>query len=136
MTIQDVYKIFEFKVIKAILKQTYPWIIDVIIDKDSIRAHNYIALNIKIDPYKLQQETGWEFTPYTLRKIKENFFDNPIGYLSIYEIYQISYIEGKTFKEKIIKIIKQTHESTIIPKELKVPRPFNNYVLNGFIFQT
>ena len=131
MTRQDIYKIYEFKIIKAILKQTYPWIIDVIADKDSIKKYNTVALIIITDPYKLQQETGWEFTPYGLRKLKENLFD-----ASIYDVYEISATEGHTFKEKIRKIIKQTHESTVIPKELKVPPPYNNFMFREFIFQT
>jgi hypothetical protein len=131
MTRQDIYKIYEFKIIKTILKQTYPWIIDVIADKDSIKNYNTIALIIITDPYKLQQETGWEFTFYGLRKLKENLFD-----ASIYDVYEISTKEGYTLKENIRKLIKQTHESTVIPKELKIPSPYNNIILNGFIFQT
>ena len=59
VTPTEVENNYEFKLMKKVLRQEYPWIKDVLVPSDEeINKYNLIFLPIVIDPFILQKEVG------------------------------------------------------------------------------
>lgn len=58
-TLDELNNNYEFKITKRILKQHYPWIIDVKVNEEDLNKYDYtIFIDIYIDVDKLSEDTG------------------------------------------------------------------------------
>jgi 3-dehydroquinate dehydratase len=121
---------YEFKLIKRILKQEFPWIIDVELQNLGLAIYTTIQVHLIINPYKLQQETGWHFKTKFLYDIEDRTVVDQV----LNNIYQISFNEGIDIIKKIEKIMNSIHTSPALPEELKVPERYLKWTVNHLIF--
>jgi hypothetical protein len=127
VTKEEVENSYEFKLIKKILKREYPWIIDILLpSEEEINQYALIFLNVIIDPYILQRETGWQFNTYMKFYFSgnNNFIHThePYAYNTAYltTIYNVPREETNTIQEDIEKTMKQIAKSPAIPEDLKL----------------
>jgi hypothetical protein len=121
---------YEYKVVKRAIKKEYPWVIDVIPpSEDKLNEYNLIFIDLLIDPYKLQQEKGWELVYYLPSHLKAmGRYYSP--YLST--IFDIPYPEGQEIPNEIERMAKSIKQSPALPNDLKLPRD-RNIAISGFV---
>lgn len=127
VTKEEVENSYEFKLIKKILKREFPWIIDVLVPSDEeINNYALIFVNILIDPYMLQRETGWPLNSYMKFYFgTENTFlhtHEPYAYSTSYltTMYDVPREDSNYIQEDIEKTMKQIAKSPAIPEDLKL----------------
>lgn len=127
VTKEEVENSYEFKLIKKILKREFPWIIDVLLPSDEeINEYALIFVNVLIDPYMLQRETGWPLNSYMKFYFgTENTFlhtHDPYAYSTAYltTMYDVPREDSNYIQEDIEKTMKQIAKSPAIPEDLKL----------------
>ena len=127
VTKEEVENSYEFKLIKKILKREYSWILDVNLPSDEeINQYALIFLNVLIDPYMLQRETGWPFNSYMkfyFAGDKNWLHDgNRYYYKTSYltTMYQVPREEVLPIQDNIEDTMKQVAKSPAIPSDLKL----------------
>jgi hypothetical protein len=127
VTKEEVENSYEFKLIKKILKREYPWIIDILLPSDEeINQYSLIFVNVLIDPYMLQRETGWPFNSYMKFYFgTDNTFlhtHEPYAYSTAYltTMYDVPREDSNYIQEDIEKTMKQIAKSPAIPEDLKL----------------
>jgi len=127
VTKEEVENSYEFKLIKKILKREFPWIIDVLLPSDEeINQYSLIFVNVLIDPYMLQRETGWPFNSYMKFYFgTDNTFlhtHEPYAYSTAYltTMYDVPREDSNYIQEDIEKTMKQIAKSPAIPEDLKL----------------
>jgi hypothetical protein len=121
---------YEYKVVKRMIKKEYPWVIDIIPpSEDKLNEYNLIFIDLVIDPYKLQQEKGWELVYYIPRYIKTmgRYYS---AYLST--IFNVPYAEGQEIPNEIERMVRNIKWSPALPQDLKLPKN-RNISVGGFI---
>ena len=127
VTKEEVENSYEFKLIKKILKREFPWIIDVLLPSDEeINQYSLIFVNVLIDPYMLQRETGWPFNSYMKFYFgTDNTFlhtHEPYAYSTAYltTMYDVPREDSNYIQEDIEKTMRQIAKSPAIPEDLKL----------------
>lgn len=110
--------VYEFNVLKKVIKRSFPWIKDIKIGEDSINKYSIIFLDFVIDPWELAKEKDEKVKWYvsTKRYINGEPFWSP---------YLASFFSDSTFarheSSKIERLIEKVSKSPAIPKEMKMP---------------
>jgi hypothetical protein len=119
LTREELYNNYEFRVVKKILKDTYPWIKDVIVeDPNKINQYNLLFVDIMIDPYELAQQTDEPVAKYIGSTAFANYFSSP--YLSTFFTSDL-----KTYnkiQDEIDQTLASIHSSSALPSHLKLPK--------------
>lgn len=120
MTREELYNNYEFRVVKRILKDTYPWIKDVIVDdSNNINQYNIIFVDLMIDADQLSQETGGEIMSFVKSSIFYDYFSSP--YLSTFFKTDHPSPYSK-IQNDIDETLSSIRDSRAIPDNLKLPK--------------
>lgn len=116
---------YEFKLIKRILMNEFPWIKDVDVDEFDLKIYSTIFINLTIDPILLANQYNWIMNPWV---------DNNYTTSTISMIFDISHREGEELiTEPIQKEIVDVVMSNAVPQELKTPKyrriSFGSYIV-------
>ena len=88
VTPTEVENNYEFKLMKKVLRQEYPWIKDVLVPNDEeINKYNLIFCPIVIDPFILQKEVGLPLERWIKRYLVDDYYkkkNRPYAYVSSY----------------------------------------------------
>ena len=88
VTPTEVENNYEFKLMKKVLRQEYPWIKDVLVPSDEeINKYNLIFLPIVIDPFMLQKEVGLPLERWIKRYLSDEHYkqmNRQYAYVSSY----------------------------------------------------
>ena len=130
VTPTEVENNYEYKLMKKVLRQEFPWIKDVSVPNDEeINKYNLIFLDIVIDPYILQKEIGLPLE----RWMKRYFKDPPSNtrYAKAPYIYSSSYLSTmfsgdrditRELQDKVDATMKSVGRSAAIPEDLKIQK--------------
>lgn len=126
VTKEEVENSYEFKLVKRIILREYPWIKDVVVPSDEeINEYNIIFLDIVMDPFELQRETGWPLaswikfyltTPNHPLKIKDYTYVS--SYLST--MFDTDRDTVSPIHHDIEKTMRSVQKSPAIPSDLKL----------------
>ena len=120
ITKDELYNNYEFRVVKKILKDRYPWIKDVIVeDPTNINKYNIIFVDIMIDADQLSQETGGEIMPFVKSSIFYDYFSSP--YLSTFFKTDHPSPYSK-IQDEIDNTLSSIRTSSALPSHLKLPK--------------
>lgn len=115
MTIEETEKNFEFKVIKKAIRQKFPFIKDLIIDKDSFYKYDTLFVNGLIDVVETYKIKGYKLNDWALLTP-----DTPRG---ISVIFDISWEQSnEEINKPVQKIIEKIYFSDMIPENLRLNR--------------
>ncbi len=115
MTIEETEKNFEFKVIKKAIRQKFPFIKDLIIDKDSFYKYDTLFVNGLIDVVEAYKIKGYKLNDWALLTP-----DTPRG---ISVIFDISWEQSnEEINKPVQKIIEKIYFSDMIPENLRLNR--------------
>jgi hypothetical protein len=130
MTPEIIYDTYEYKIVKKVLKKKYPWIIDLNVNKNDLLRFSTIYVAVIINPYILQQETGWEFI-----RGADLWLQDQSTYGGLSSMYQITSEEGVRMRHEIQNTMNAIHKSGALPDELKVPSRYRHgWAIEDFIF--
>lgn len=115
MTIDQVEKNFEFKVIKKAIRQQFPFIKDLIIDKEDFDKYNTLFVDGVVDLIETYEIKGYKFFPWAVEVP-----NTKRGFSAIFDISFEEY--SKDIDKKIRQIIDMIHFSDVIPEEHKLKR--------------
>ena len=120
LTIEELYNNYEFRIVKKILKDEFPWIKDVFKDKpDTINKYNLIFVDLIIDPIELaEMYDDAELARYVTGATFFDHFSSP--YLSTFFTSESESIKG--IQDKIDKTLESIHTSRALPDHLKLPK--------------
>lgn len=115
MTIEETEKNFEFKVIKKAIRQKFPFIKDLIIEKDSFYKYDTLFVNGLIDVVEAYKIKGYKLNDWALLTP-----DTPRG---ISVIFDISWEQSnEEINKPVQKIIEKIYFSDMIPENLRLNR--------------
>lgn len=115
MTIEETEKNFEFKVVKKAIRQKFPFIKDLIIDKDSFYKYDTLFVNGLIDVVEAYKIKGYKLNDWALLTP-----DSPRG---ISVIFDISWEQSnEEINKPVQKIIEKIYFSDMIPENLRLNR--------------
>ena len=117
LTTEEVYNSYEYSVAKRLLKQKFPFIIDMKLDEDDINRYGLIFLDIEIDLKKFM-EIYPEARPTSF--LKYRLQTNSSGFFPFINII----FDGESFKkisDDIDKVLTRLHNSPALPDELRLP---------------
>lgn len=125
VTKEEVESSYEFKLMKKILKNEFPWIKDVRTpSEEEINQYGLIFLDIVIDPFILQKELEWPLSSYMKMYLTGVFASdqNPYVYSSSYLniIYDILREEAKEVHDEVEKTMRSISTSPAVPQDLKL----------------
>jgi hypothetical protein len=130
MTPEIIYDTYEYKIVKKVLKQKYPWIIDLKINENDLLKYGTIYVSVIINPYILQETTGWE-----LIRGADLWLQDKSTYGGLASMYQIDVYEGVRMRHEIQNTMNAVHNSVALPDELKVPSQYRHgWGIDDFIF--
>lgn len=120
LTREQLYNNYEFKLVRRILKDKYPWIKDVIVeDPDKINKYNILFVDIIIDAEQLAQETGGEIMGFVTSSIFFDYFSSP--YLSTFFKTEERPSQYSKIQDEIDQTLVSIHTSPALPDTLKLP---------------
>jgi hypothetical protein len=109
---------YEYKVVKRMIKQEYPWVIDVIPPSENdLNEYNLIFLDLVINPYMLQKEKDWPIIYYIIYNLRHSE-SYKASFLSV--IFDVSYRESQDVIEEMIALAQGVKKSPALPKDLKL----------------
>lgn len=115
MTIEETEKNFEFKVIRKAIRQQFPFIKDLIIDKDSFDKYNTLFVFGLIDLVEAHQITGYKIYEWAVYNP-----DTPRGFSAIFDVSWEEYNEK--IRKPIEKMTDRIYFSDVIPDNLRLKR--------------
>lgn len=122
--------LYEFKVIKRIIKMEYPWVKNIRVHED-ITSFTRLFLEIEVDPIKIMKEMGYtKMSDWAQICYDRGDYYNT-GYFSVMfsgsdprdELYD----DSQRIKDDMEKLIDGVVKSKVIPEEHKVDRPMIVY---------
>lgn len=114
----DLLNNYEFKIIKRLVKDKYPWVKDIVIgNPDEINRYNTIYVDLIIDPHELGESIGASVEPYVSGKYFKSDYRAP--YLSVY--FSRSNEEVRDIQRELEKLMTSIHQSPAIPSHLRLP---------------
>lgn len=117
---------YEFKLMKKVLRQEYPWILDILVPKDEdINKFNLIFLPIVIDPFMLQKEVGLPIEKWIRRYLTEDkyqYMGKPYAYVSSYisTMFKGDREITQQIHDEVEKTMRSVEKSAAIPNDLKL----------------
>lgn len=115
MTIEETERNFEFKVIKKAVRQQFPFIKDLIIDKDSFYKYDTLFVFGLIDVVEAYKTKGYKLNDWALLTP-----DTPRGISVIFDISWEQYNEE--IRNPLEKMIEKIYFSDMIPENLRLKR--------------
>ena len=136
VTKEEVESSYEFKLMKRILKNEFPWIKDVRTpSEEEINQYSLIFLDIVIDPFILQKELEWPLSSYMKMYMTGRFSSdsNPYVYSSAYlnVMYDILREEAKEVNDEVEKTMRSISTSPAVPQDLKLGKD-RNFAIGSF----
>jgi hypothetical protein len=128
VTPTEVENNYEFKLMKKVLRQEYPWVLDVLVPNDEeINKYNLIFLPIVIDPFMLQKEVGLPIEAWIKRYLTDErykYMGKPYAYVSSYisTMFKGDRDIPRDLQERVDIIMKSVGRSPAIPDNLKLGR--------------
>ena len=126
VTPTEVENNYEFKLMKKVLRQEYPWVLDVLVPNDEeINKYNLIFLPIVIDPFMLQKEVGLPIEAWIKRYLTDErykYMGKPYAYVSSYisTMFKGDRDIPRDLQERVDIIMKSVGRSAAIPNNLKI----------------
>lgn len=118
-TIDELNNNYEFKVVKKLLKQKYPWIKEIEADEEDLNDYSVIFLNIYVDTEKLSEETGYPIANY-VRSVLDSGETYDAGSFINLIINGMNYEDARDLKDDIAYTADEVHRSPALPPELKL----------------
>lgn len=110
----------EFKVIKSILKKTYPFITDIRLTYNWETYDNSLFIDAIVDPFKLKEYLGDDLSTTMMNTFGRYAKGEEMWGTSLSSLGVKKEVSDK-ISANIQKKINLTHKSDILPKEDKVP---------------
>lgn len=126
VTPTEVENNYEFKLMKKVLRQEYPWVLDVLVPKDEdINKYNLIFLPIVIDPFILQKEVGLPIEAWIKRYLTDERYKQTYRQYAYVSSYISTMFNGdrditRDLQEKVDILMKSVGRSPAIPDNLKL----------------
>lgn len=127
VTPTEVENNYEFKLMKKVLRQEFPWIKDIIIpDDEEINKYNLIFLQLVIDPFMLQQEVGLPLERWIKRYLADDYYkkmNRPYAYISSYISTMFNGDKNDITRDlhnEVEKTMRSVGRSAAIPHDLKL----------------
>ena len=128
LTIEEFENNYEWKIAKKLIKQTFPWVKEVLIkEPEELNKYGIIFIDFVIDPWEYAKEkdlqVSWFVKPYlTPGHYLGNDFKAP--YLSIFYkgTSEGTNEEPRHTTDDMLETLSSIHTSSAIPPELKLPR--------------
>ena len=126
VTPTEVENNYEFKLMKKVLRQEYPWVLDVLVPKDEdINKYNLIFLPIVIDPFMLQKEVGLPIEAWIKRYLTDERYKQTYRQYAYVSSYISTMFNGdrdttRDLQEKVDITMKSVGRSPAIPDNLKL----------------
>jgi hypothetical protein len=119
-TPDELYDVYEFKLLKKLLKREFPFIKDVFVIQEDLEKYNIIFLDFDYDPIEFARMYNDEIKPKFLKMIEDGkYLDLSYPHL----LGDMTYDEFTNVRENINKSIKKVMKNDAIPNELKIHRP-------------
>lgn len=117
LTPEEVYNSYEYSVAKRLLKQKFPFVIDMKLDPDDINRYGLVFLDIEIDLKKFMDlYPEARPTPF----VKYRLQTNSLGFFPFINL--IFDGEGlRNISDDIDKVLTRLHNSPALPDELRLP---------------
>jgi hypothetical protein len=129
VTVKEVETSYIFKVIKKVLKQKYPWVMDIYVDADDINQYTLLFLILKINPYILMEQYGWSIQDY----IPYNKTDGRERHLTSLDFFfDIPSVDALVLENSIKNFINSVGSSKVIPNELKIKDGERRWGISGY----
>lgn len=138
VTPTEVENNYEFKLMKKILRQEFPWVKDVLVPSDEeINKYNLIFFPIIIDPFMLQKEIGLPLERWIKRYILEPRFRYQKGPYIYTSAYLSTLFHGdrdvtRDIQNDMEKAMRSVSNSAAIPFNLKLGKG-RNFTTGEFI---
>jgi hypothetical protein len=126
VTQNEVENNYEFKLMKKVLRQEHPWVIDVLVpDDEEINKYNLIFLQLIIDPFMLQQEVGLPLERWIKRYLVDERYkqmSRPYAYISAYisTMFNGDREITREIQDEVEKVMRSVGKSAAIPEDLKL----------------
>jgi hypothetical protein len=126
VTPTEVENNYEFKLMKKVLRQEYPWVLDVLVPNDEdINKYNLIFLPIVIDPFILQKEVGLPIESWIKRYLTDERYKQTYRQYAYVSSYISTMFNGdrditRDLQEKVDITMKSVGRSAAIPNDLKL----------------
>jgi len=126
VTPTEVENNYEFKLMKKVLRQEYPWVLDVLVPKDEdINKYNLIFLPIVIDPFMLQKEVGLPIESWIKRYLTDERYKQTYRQYAYVSSYISTMFNGdrdtpRDLQERVDITMKSVGRSAAIPDNLKI----------------
>ena len=119
LTPEQVKSSVEYKATERALKAEFPWIKKVQVRDDEVNKYNLIFLDIYVDPFIMRNYTGALIFPWVITTLKNKRDYRAMGFSTLLDM---TYEESKEIEEKMEQLMRQIHDSAVIPTHLKLPR--------------
>lgn len=119
-TPDELYDVYEFKLLKKLLKREFPFIKDVFVIQEDLEKYNIIFLDFDYDPIEFARMYNDEIKPKFLKMIEDGkYLDLSYPHL----LGDMTYDEFSNVRENINTSIRKVMKNDAIPNELKIHRP-------------
>ena len=126
LTVQEVENTYHFKLAKKMVMKEYPWISDVIVDRDNLNEYRLVFVDVIVNNDKIKSMYKWEEQPWAIYGMKQE--GQYVG-SSLSVSYQIHRKVGEVINNRIGDIFNLINYTPAVPEELKIP--FNRYMALG-----
>ena len=126
VTQTEVENNYEYKLMKKVLRQEFPWIKDVSVPNDEeINKYNLIFLQLIIDPFVLQKEVGLPLERWIKRYLVDERYkqmNRPYAYMSAYisTMFNGDREITREIHDEVEVTMKSVGKSAAIPEDLKL----------------
>ena len=126
VTPTEVENNYEFKLMKKVLRQEYPWIKDVLVPSDEeINKYNLIFLPIVIDPFILQKEVGLPLERWIKRYLSDEHYKQTNRQYAYVSSYISTMFNGDRDISTLLQgeldiLMRSVGRSAAIPNDLKM----------------
>ena len=126
VTPTEVENNYEFKLMKKVLRQEYPWIKDVLVPNDEeINKYNLIFCPIVIDPFILQKEVGLPLERWIKRYLTDERYKQTNRQYAYVSSYISTMFNGDRDISTLLQgeldiLMRSVGRSAAIPNDLKM----------------
>ena len=136
-TYEEVKNNYEFKLVSGLLKRKFSWITKVDLDAEELNNYNIIFLILYVNPEKIKDEYGWDYSWMLKNILKESdeFIDKHLRnrmFPTISSFMDINYSDQDDLNHEIHNIFKSVKTNQIIPNDIKL-QGNRNFSVDGFI---
>jgi len=118
LTKQELDNNYEYKAVKKVLLREFPFIKSIDVNEDKLNEYSIISLDLTIDPQMITDEYGWELTSWAKASLNRN---EPYEALLLSIMFDATReMVKRSIETPMENTIKQIHETTVIPQELKL----------------